>query len=245
MDFNDAEFALALKEDQERVPEVEEIEQVETTVKEVWEDDSDDDHDGDQPPTDGTNAEATAASTSAATGSNPSQVLDEDVIMIEDDDGDPSWEDEEGDDDEDEDEDGEGDEDEDDDEEEDESDDEPEVRNEKDAIWGFGSLRMANNANRAQCTRQQIAFHASYVSEPLVFKDRVETKLPFRWSFKDADVIKLFDRVMIDDEHIIGQRVSGRGRHRLRRGALTLSSLSQRARNEDDEWVMSLDVLTI
>lgn len=208
MDFNDAEFALALKKDQERVPEEEKLPApVEENIK------TDDD---DQDSRNRADAEADAASASPAS-SNPSENHEEEDIMMEEDDGDSDWVDEE--------EDGMGDvgegdeEDDDDDEDEDEDEDEEEEEpaavetwSDKDAIWGFGSLRVADKAKRAQCTRQSIAFHGSYVADSLVFKDRVETRLPFRWSFRDAEVIKQFDRVMIDDEHIIGQRVSGLSR---------------------------------
>ncbi|KAG8954499.1 hypothetical protein FRC04_011827 [Tulasnella sp. 424] len=129
-----------------------------------------------------------------------SQELAEQLVIV-DDDGDDNWVDEE----EEEEEEGE-----------DEEDEELEwevqqetnlarsARRRRDAILGFGSLCIQGPEEKARCERMGIAYHESYLEDDYVFKYRITTSLPFRWSFKTAPEIQRWTSCMLDDEHIIG-----------------------------------------
>lgn len=78
-----------------------------------------------------------------------------------------------------------------------------------DAVAGFGSLRTGSKGMSGKIEKRQMADVATYVEDPAVFVGRkLETSLPFRWMWRNAEETRRFSRVMIDNEHIIGLRVS-------------------------------------
>ncbi|KIO34819.1 hypothetical protein M407DRAFT_240600 [Tulasnella calospora MUT 4182] len=95
----------------------------------------------------------------------------------------------------------------------------------QDAIPGFGDLCILRPEEKARCERTRVALHESYVEDILVFKNRITTSLPFRWSFKTAPEVQRWTSCMLDDEHIIGLK-------RTQRVAL-------------DEIAVSVDILTL
>ncbi|KAG8921514.1 hypothetical protein FRC01_000214 [Tulasnella sp. 417] len=174
----------------------------------------------------GINEGAAAELTEETMETDEAEPLVTDVIV--DDDGDSDWVDE--------DQDAEGEEEEE--EDEGEEDDEEELESQDansrrtwrqrrhDAITGFGDLCILKPEEKARCERTSIALHESYVEDMLVFKDRITTSLPFRWSFKTAPEVQRWTSCMLDDEHIIG----------LKR--------TQRA-TALDEIAVSVDILTL
>ncbi|KAG8877386.1 hypothetical protein FRB97_003459 [Tulasnella sp. 331] len=83
--------------------------------------------------------------------------------------------------------------------------------NTDDSVAGFGILRTGSVATKEQFERTKIAIGPTYVMDRAVFTERIETELPFRWSFKDAPEVRRFSKVMIDNEHIIGLRPANAG----------------------------------
>ncbi|KAG8908516.1 blue light receptor [Tulasnella sp. 403] len=75
-------------------------------------------------------------------------------------------------------------------------------------IPGFGGFAIASRERRKECEQAQMAKYPSYVDDREVFTERLETGLRFRWTMRGGEKIANFDRVMIDDEHIIGLRRS-------------------------------------
>lgn len=94
----------------------------------------------------------------------------------------------------------------------DDDEDMPVIRRPEDAIKEFNGLRIKDKAALEQCRRTQIAYHPSYIGDATMFEEPLETRLRFRWAVRESATIAKFQRVMIDDEHIIGIKVSlGRG----------------------------------
>ncbi|KAG9015097.1 hypothetical protein FRB94_004216 [Tulasnella sp. JGI-2019a] len=79
------------------------------------------------------------------------------------------------------------------------------------SVAGFGGLRMESEAIKDLFERTRIASQPTVIRDPLVFKGPVRTELPFRWSFKDTPEVNRFEKVMIDNEHIIGLRPATEG----------------------------------
>lgn len=79
-----------------------------------------------------------------------------------------------------------------------------------DSVSGFGSLRLGSLKRRLRAEKVQHVTREdpSYINDPTVFRAPLTTRLGFRWSFRDAEEVRNFERVMIDDEHILGLRVS-------------------------------------
>ncbi|KAG8975008.1 hypothetical protein FRB90_009665 [Tulasnella sp. 427] len=137
----------------------------------------------------------------------PDEEVDQDEMIV-DDDGDEDWVDEDA-----EGENANDDDDDDEDELEMDVDDDPDARRTseqrtRDAIEGFGSLCVINKDQKAQCERTKVALHESYVEDVFVYKQRITTSLPFRWSFRTEPEIQRWTACMMDDEHIIGLKAS-------------------------------------
>ena len=77
-----------------------------------------------------------------------------------------------------------------------------------DVVGNFGGLFIRGREERERCARRQVAFHTSYIHDPVLFDRPLETALRFRWTTKDGSNTNRLMKVMIDDEHIVSIRVS-------------------------------------